>query len=408
VRELAGERRRGSRARRSAPDRIVGRDRVGALAVQDGLASALGDAELDRQGDAVDAADLVDGDRRLRQRDDPRLDRVDVSERRTHSERVDEPGSQRVRHRGLRNRRTDGRDREPAGRHRRLAQVVPAAAEEHRQGERGVDSGSPAPENRAAMGDRRALLALALVLTPRGSRAEEPAPVDAPAPVAAAAHTEVAPDQRRAYAMEANLRVRYLSIPSSVMDIWYFDADDAGANPLARPQVRAYAVGAEWVVDKAPDTWIFYAEWVGIAMEDGYWDDVESSPANHSDGVWVEPDGFGLVVLGANYGHGIRVREWLDFLVGGGLGLGFVTGELTVWNAGTNADTVDATCLRSAAAYERHESCGDDGAARVPGLVPVIDLTASARFHFGDQATVRLDAGLHDVLYAGTAVGVVF
>jgi hypothetical protein len=29
-----------------------------------------------------------------------------------------------------------------------------------------------------------------------------------------------------------------------------------------------------------------------------------------------------MVVLGANYGHQIRIREWLDFLVGGGLGSG--------------------------------------------------------------------------------------
>jgi hypothetical protein len=257
------------------------------------------------------------------------------------------------------------------------------------------------------MGDRRALLAIALALTPRESRGQEP-PVD-PAPTPAIdATAQIEPEMRRAYRMQANLRVRYLSIPSSVMDLWYFDADDAGANPLARPDLRAYAIGGEWVIDKAPANWIFYAEYIGNATPEGYWDDVESSPADHSDGVWVAPDGFGLVVLGANYGHGIRIREWLDFLVGGGLGLGFVTGELTVWRGGTDPDVADPTCLGTSAAYERHAVCEDDGPARVPGLVPMTDLTASARFRFTDQATVRLDAGFHNALYVGTAAGVVF
>ena len=233
-------------------------------------------------------------------------------------------------------------------------------------------------------------------------------PTATPAPATADAATRVEPELRRAFAMQANLRLRYLSVPSSVMDVWYFDSDDAGANPLARPKVRAYAVGAEWVIDKAPANWIFYGEWIGNAMGEGYWDDVESSPADHSDGVWIEPDGFGMVVLGANYGHGIRIREWLDFLVGGGLGLGFVTGELTTWSSGGNADIADASCLPASAAYERHAVCEDDGPARVPGLAPILDLTASARFHFVDQGTVRLDAGFHNALYIGTAFGVVF
>ncbi len=367
----------------------------------------VGDAKLDRQRHAVHAAGLVDGHRGLGERDDPRLDRVGATERRAHGERIDESRSQRVGDVGLGDRRADRRDRESARRHRRLAEMVAAASQQRGGDEGDVDSVRPNPEDRPDMGDHRRSLALAFALVPIGARAEEPAE-PAPVPSALESTTPVERDLRRGYAMQANLRVRYLSIPSSVMDLWYFDADDSGANPLPRPKVRAFAVGAEWVIDKAPDNWIFYGEWIGTAMEAGYWDDVESSPADHSDGVWLEPDGFGIVVLGANYGHAIPVREWLDFLVGGGLGLGFVTGELTVWNAGGNADDVDATCLQTAAAYERHLSCGDDGEARIPGLVPVIDLTASARFRFADQATLRLDAGIHDVFYVGTAVGAVF
>src|ERR1041384_6763404 len=101
------------------------------------------------------------------------------------------------------------------------------------------------------------------------------------------------------------------------MELWHFDSDEPRPNPLARPKIRAYAVGGEWVIDKAPATWIFYGEWVGNAMDPCSGDDGESPPTAHSDGVWIEPDGFGMVVLGANYGHQIPIRQRLDFLVGG-------------------------------------------------------------------------------------------
>jgi hypothetical protein len=380
------------------------------------LLSRVGDAELDRERHAMHPSEIVGGDRCLRQRDDPRLDRVAASEGGPGGERFDERRSERVRDAGLCNGRPDRCDRKASRCHRRMPQVVAAPPERQDRDEGDVDSGSEPPENRRHMGDRRALLAVALALTPRESRGQEPAadPAATPAveatpaaaPVEATAQLE--PKQRRAYAMEANLRVRYLSVPNSVMDTWYFDSDDVGANPLARPKIRAYAVGGEWVIDKAPAIWIFYGEYVGNAMEPGYWDDVESSPADHSDGVWIQPDNFGMVVLGANYGHQIPIRQWLDFLVGGGLGLGFVTGELTTWLSGGNPDIVDSTCLDTSAAYERQAVCADDGPARVPGLSPVVDLTASARFHFADQGTLRLDAGFHNALYVGTAFGVVF
>jgi hypothetical protein len=79
-----------------------------------------------------------------------------------------------------------------------------------------------------------------------------------------------------------------------------------------------------------------------------------------------------------------------------------------VWRSGTDGGVADPTCLGTSAAYERQAVCEADGPARLPGLAPVMDLTASARFRFTDQAMVRLDAGFHNALYAGTAVGVVF
>jgi hypothetical protein len=211
--------------------------------------------------------------------------------------------------------------------------------------------------------------------------------------------------------METNFRFRYLSVPNSVMDIWFFDSDEEGANPFERPKIRMYTFGVEYVLKPKPMNWIFYYEYVGSGIKEGYWDDAEE-PADHDDGDWIKPSGFGMHVVGANYAHEIDVSSperavWVSMLFSAGLGAGFVSGQLQTWHPGGN-ETITNQCLRDAPAYERKNSCPDDGNVRLPGLLPILDLTMSARINFQSKATVRLDAGLHDIFYVGTAVGTVF
>ena len=212
---------------------------------------------------------------------------------------------------------------------------------------------------------------------------------------------------KRSMRFETNFRARYLSVPNSILDIWFFDNDDDGANPYARPKVRAFAVGGEFVMKKKPSNWIFYLEYLGNFMDEGYWDDVEQ-PATHDDGDWVRPDGLGVLAIGANYGHELYATEWLSFLFGGGLGVGVVTGGLTNWGPGNSTDKNAASCLSESPAYYRKDHCPPDGTKRIPAVVPIMDVSASSRFHFGDQANLRLDLGLHNMLYLGTAFGAVF
>ena len=120
---------------------------------------------------------------------------------------------------------------------------------------------------------------------------------------------------------ETNFRARYLSVPDSILDIWFFDNDDDGANPYPRPSVRAYAAGVEFVMKKEPMNWTFYLEYIGNLMAEGYWDDVEK-PAAHDDGDWVRPDGLGILAIGGNYGHEVYALDWWSFVFGGGVGLG--------------------------------------------------------------------------------------
>jgi hypothetical protein len=214
----------------------------------------------------------------------------------------------------------------------------------------------------------------------------------------------------RPFRLEFGFRGRYMSVPDSILDFWYFDqdGDEADPSPLPRPRVRGYALGAEFVLRKNPSNWIFYGEYGGNLLEGGYWDDIEE-PAAHDDGDYIVAEGFGIVIFGANYAHEITATPWLGFQFGGGLGVAFATGHLTQWNHGSDTGNTDPDCYPQSAAYERYEQgCAADGDKRVPTVVPMVDINASARFNFTERAHLRIEGGLHDLLYAGMAVGAVF
>lgn len=239
------------------------------------------------------------------------------------------------------------------------------------------------------------------------------------APVGASALEEGVPAEarqvgkvKRPMGMELGFRGRYLFLPDSVMDIWYFNRDDPGANPYDRPKIRAYGAGIELALKPKPTNWIFYAEYMGNNVRDGYWDDVES-PADHDDGDWIVFDRFSMFALGANYGHEVDVSSadkpvWISMVFGGGLGFGLVNGGLTQWHNGSNSENTAPDCLPESAAYERKDVCPNDGEKRVPPVVPVVDITYSLRLNLGDRASVRFDAGLHNLIYLGGAFGGVF
>ncbi len=216
------------------------------------------------------------------------------------------------------------------------------------------------------------------------------------------------PTHDRTFDMEVNFRVRSVSVPKSVLDVWYYDADDADwAYFEPRPHLAGTAIGLEYVVKNESANGIFYAEFVDSAMSNGYWDDIEE-PANHLDGDYLSPSrGMGLVAFGANYAyeaHLVRIEDTegqlgLSFLIGGGLGLGVLAGRLDRWGPDNNGNP----------AYKRFlDGVAPDSDKAVPRVYPMVDVNAGLRFNLGNRAVIRLEGGLHTLLYYGTSVGVMF
>lgn len=220
----------------------------------------------------------------------------------------------------------------------------------------------------------------------------------------------------RSFLMEANFRGRYLFVPDSILDTVLFNEGDTSGHP-ARPSIQAWSSGVEYVIKKNNTNGIFYVEYLGFLIDDGYWDDRED-PAKDTDGSYLVSQGLGFVTLGANYAYELHTNEkWLSFLFGTGLGLSIVTGEMIEWKPGPNA-TGDTSCSKgggelgdpsNATALERYlAGCGDDGPIAIPPVLPMVDINIGARFNFSDRANLRVELGLHDLIYFGLASGVVF
>lgn len=266
------------------------------------------------------------------------------------------------------------------------------------------------------------LLALPLLAALSPASAEEPSadttPAETPATEASALTGDV-PTRKRKFLMEVGFRGRYMDLPDSLLDLAYFRNADAGDAIPDRPHVSAYSLGIEFVIKDKQANGIFYVEYLNPMIEPGYWDDKEE-PADHLDGSWLEPDKFGLVLIGASYAYELRATNWLSFMFGAGLGGAIKIGELREWQPGEdpadpegNNNNVDADCglagTDGAPAYARKDNCEADGAIETPPAIPYLDVTIGPRFNIADRASIRLEGGIHAFLpYGGASVGIVF
>ena len=79
--------------------------------------------------------------------------------------------------------------------------------------------------------------------------------------------------------------------------------------------------------------------------------------------------------------------------------MGVRTGELEQWQA---TDT-------GYSGYERYlDGEPSDGPKKLPKFLPLLDVNTGLRFAFGDRASIRLEGGLHSMIYWGASAGVMF
>lgn len=218
----------------------------------------------------------------------------------------------------------------------------------------------------------------------------------------------------RNFDMELGFRGRYLTIPDSILDIWFTDKDVEGyLAPEERPQAHGYSVGIEFVVKSkvteesaGGSNGVFYVQYIDSLMQPGLWDD-QDSPNDFDDGDYIAPtDNFGVVALGANYAYELHMVKTINtngnfgmsMVVGGGLGVGIIIGELEYWRP-----------LGDTPSWERYpDREALEGVKRIPPALPMVDINLGFRFNFGDRFVMRLEGGFQNLLYLGGSVGLMF
>ncbi len=214
----------------------------------------------------------------------------------------------------------------------------------------------------------------------------------------------------RDFMNQVNVRSRYLLLPDGIMDNWYYGADtetSTGPHP-ARPSVRAWAVGLEYVVQVEEANGIFYFEYMPVIMEDGYWDDKESGgDPDYNDGDYVVAENFALYTLGANYGFAVPTTPWMSLIFGGGLGVSIRSGELKAWGS-TVAGEEGAENTWTAPQHHEAAPADPDEVYDIPKVIPMLDINLGLRFEINETANIRLEGGFHGLFFFGGAAGIVF
>lgn len=267
-------------------------------------------------------------------------------------------------------------------------------------------------------------LALAPALAAAAGPGVNDAPVPAPAvPSASASATTEASStasvrppkaSARDLRVELGFRLRNLSVPRDILDAWYTDSTDRKSpNPLwplpgqERPFVAGTGYGMEVAFQQGKGAGIVWFDWIKSRMPEGYWDDREEPP-NGTDGDYIRPaNNLGIVSFGADYAHEVQMVRLdqtrdafaLAFVVGGGLGVGFLVGDLDEWSEAN--DGTPAYAQVAAGNPPTSEKS-------VPRVWPMVDVNAGLKFNFGDRVTLRVEGGLHTLLYYGGSVGVRF
>lgn len=255
--------------------------------------------------------------------------------------------------------------------------------------------------------------------------------VDAEAPADAAVGAGIKAEEvaARKVRFEVSFRVRRMFAPQGIISAFGFEDDTpeyawalrdtseyCQATPTSqacgrgRPEISATTYGFEFLTKFNRDTIIFYFDWADTDWEDGYWDDREDGDKadDPSDGDYLRPGrNFGAVMAGINYQADIPLVKLsktrnifgLDFVAGAGAGLMVLVGDLDRWDS-------TGSLFPAYEQFDRGDAPLEDN--EVGRFWPAVDVNLGFKLNFADRVTLRIEGGLHTLLYFGGTLGFKF
>ena len=233
--------------------------------------------------------------------------------------------------------------------------------------------------------------------------------------VAAAQHGDVSDEVRFEEELNPNefmftFHTRAVKIPDFMLGIFF----DEHASNWSDGQ-RNLSYGGEFVWRRGNDFELGMAlDYADLSMPEAFWKEDGEAAASAD---WTEIDIQVFSVVFSAYWFW-DVQPWLTPFLGGGIGPGFVLGEV-----GRFEPRSDSDCERGLGGGESFapETCFGEGGEPdedqfndrqiedgVPSVVPMVNLTAGVRFNIANYGVLKLETGIYPYLFAGVGVGAQF
>lgn len=243
------------------------------------------------------------------------------------------------------------------------------------------------------------LLVAALLIAPLSAWAE---PED---PIAGVEFT----DDLRTNEFMITARARAITVPGFLLGAFL---DQHGSHWAEGHSNMSY--GAEFVWRRGDDFELGFAvDHADLSMPGAFWLEKNKDPQKAD---WTVVDLQLLSVVFSAYWFW-NIQPWFAPYVGGGIGPGFMMGNVTYYqpdrshlcytDLGRDPAFAPPGCFLPNGDPDPEAINLDTPEIedRIPSVIPILNLTAGARFTIADHLVLKLEAGFYDYFFAGAAIG---
>jgi opacity protein-like surface antigen len=208
------------------------------------------------------------------------------------------------------------------------------------------------------------------------------------------------------------LRTRAVTIPGFVMGLWF----DEHARHWSNGQ-RNLSYGGEFVWRKGKEyEFSVGLDYADLTMPEAFWREKDKG-ARASEWTTIDLKVFSMVFSAYWFWD---VTQWFAPFVGGGIGPGFIMGDIT--KAKPRRDTAcysqldqmsgslpdvlaSPACFNASGEVDPNAFEPPVVENRVPPVVPILNATVGTRFNLGRHGVLKLETGFYTYFYAGMSIG---
>jgi hypothetical protein len=195
---------------------------------------------------------------------------------------------------------------------------------------------------------------------------------------------EQAPEETRPFVRIAGY-ARMTSLPEFVFGLAFEESTDLSS---------VAAGGSVEFGDLEGSLWAIGVDWTALTPRAGNWNQFFSDPA---DATYVEAN-LHMLSVDVTYRNNLPFARWMRAVFGGGLGVGYLLGDIRT------ADILP-TCVEPVATCAHWPTASNSTADLPTRIVPVLHFSGGLEFDLGEQMSLRVETGFRDVFYAGLALG---